>query len=107
LNKPSLAEGVYRLSDGGDGPTPGVCVWSGWGHGAFVHLRGAYLGEQPTPRKVEDEAEKPHASVPAELFGGCLFQPFHKEEGRGVWVGWRRRVSGLWGCAGVGAGLYF
>jgi hypothetical protein len=94
LGQPPPAQCIHSLFDGG--PPPGVCAWSGWGHGAFHHLRGAYLGEQPTPRKVEGEAEKPHASVPAEVFGGCLYQPFHKEEGRGVWAGWRRRrVSSL------------
>jgi hypothetical protein len=56
LDKSSLAERVYRLSDGGS--PPGVCAGRGWGHGAPHDLHCAYLGEevQPTLRKVKREA---------------------------------------------------
>jgi len=75
LDQPSLAERVYRLSDGGDGAPPRFCAGRRGRDDAFHHLRGAYFGEyvQPTPRKVEGEAEKPHASVLAQVCGYCLY----------------------------------
>ena len=104
LDKPSLAQRIYRLSDGGDCPPPGVCPRRGWRHDAHCDLHGAYFGEyvQPPPREVEGEAEKPHASVPAEVFGDGVYQPVHKEEvcgpgGGAVWVEAGCPVCG--GCA--------
>jgi hypothetical protein len=75
LNQPPIAQGIYCLSDGGDGPPPGVCAGRGRRHGAFHHLHGAYLGEyvQPTPRKAEGEAEKPHAPMSAQVGGYCVY----------------------------------
>ncbi len=58
LDKPPLAQCVYRLSDGGDCAPPSVYARRRRGRGAFHHLHSAYLGEyvQPPPRKVEGEA---------------------------------------------------
>jgi hypothetical protein len=53
LDKSSLAEGVYRLSDGG---TPRFCAGRRRCDDAHCDLHGAYLGEPP-PREVEGEAE--------------------------------------------------
>jgi hypothetical protein len=76
LDTSSLAEGVYRLSDGG---SPRLCAGRRRGD-AHCDLHGAYLGE-PTPRKVEGEAEKPNASVPAQIRGDYLYKSLHEEEG--------------------------
>ncbi len=40
LDKPPLAQSIYRLSDGGYGSPPGVCAWRGWSNGVY----GVYLG---------------------------------------------------------------
>ena len=103
LDKPPIAQGIYRLSDGGDCAPPGVCARRRRRHGAFHNLRGAYFGEEvwPMPRKVEGEAEKPHAPMSAQVFGNGLYQPVHEEEGRGVWAGWRYAL----GVQSVDAGL--
>jgi len=97
LDKPPFAQGIYRLSDGGDCAPPRLCAGRRRGDDAHCDLHCAYLGE-PTPHKVRGEAEKPNASVLAQIRGDYLYKSLHEEEGGGVRAGWRRRrVSGLWG----------
>lgn len=89
LDKPSFAERVYGLTAAHHVSVTGA----GGGCGAPYDLHGAYLGE-PTPSQIEREAEKPHAPVAAQVLGYGVYQPVHEEEGRGVWVRWRR-ASGV------------
>jgi hypothetical protein len=46
LDKSSLAEDVYCLSDGGYGSPPRFCAWRRRCDSAFYVLHGAYLGEE-------------------------------------------------------------
>ena len=94
---PALSRVARIRLDGG--PPPRLCAGCGWGHGALYDFHSAYFGEyvQPPPREVERDAEKPHASVPAQVGGYRLYKPVHKEEvcGPGGGAGWVEAAAGV------------
>jgi hypothetical protein len=71
--------------------------------GVSHDLHCAYFGE-PTPCKVEGEAEKPNAPMSAQILGNCLHQSVHKEEACGP--GGSGKCPACGGCVKVDAGLY-